>query len=88
MICTVLRLLRIANDMSRNELSEKTGLSKSYISEIEHGSKKPSLETIEKYSSALDIPVSTIMFFTEQATENDYNFQKILLQILEKITQI
>lgn len=37
----VLRLLRIANDLSITALSERTGISKSYITEIEKGKKNP-----------------------------------------------
>ena len=37
----VLRLLRISYDLSISELSQKTKISKSYITEIEKGEKNP-----------------------------------------------
>lgn len=88
MINEVLRLLRIAHDLSRKELAQKTGLSQSYIGEIENNVRNPSLETIEKYSEALGIPVSRILFFSEQSTGDKLNYQKTLLQILETIAKI
>ncbi len=86
MLSDVLRLLRIANDLSIKELSEKMNVSSSYICEIEKGGKKPSLAIIEKYSEALSISKAAIMYFEENATKNTYNYQKMLLEMLETIT--
>lgn len=86
MLHDVLRLLRIANDLSIKELSDKIDVSVSYIYEIEKGVKKPSLDIVGKYSEALNVSKSTIMYFDEQATENSYNYQNMLLQILKKLT--
>lgn len=85
-ICKVLRLLRIANDLSIKELSDKSGISVSYITDIEKGVKsKPSIEIIEKYSKALDVSKSTIMFFEEEYSSKNCNYQTMLLGMLEKI---
>lgn len=85
-ISNVLRLLRISNDLSIKELSEQTGISVSYISDIEKGkSAKPSLEIIDKYSKALNIKKTTIMFFEEEFDERKLPYQKMLLSILQKI---
>ena len=88
MINEVLRLLRIANDMSRKELAQKTGLSQSYIGEIENGTKNPSLDTIDKYSTVLGISKSSIIYFSEKMSKENYSYQKILLQILQTITEM
>lgn len=85
MINEVLRLLRIANDCSVNELSTKTGISASYIREIERGEKKPSEKTIDKYAKALDIDKMAINFFAAESDKTTSNYQKLLLQILSKI---
>ena len=87
-ICKVFRLLRISNDLSIKELSEKTGISVSYITDIEKGVKtKPSVDIIEKYSKALGVSKSTIMFFEEEYAQKDYGYQKMLLAMLEKIAK-
>ena len=69
MLSEALRLLRVFHDLKQNELAEKLQLSKSYISEIEKGNRKPSLDVIEKYSNEFGIPVSSIMFFSENIEE-------------------
>lgn len=85
-ICKVLRLLRISNDLTIKELSEKTGISVSYITDIEKGVKtRPSMDIIDKYSKALGISKSTIIFFEEKYSEKNYSYQKMLLGMLEKI---
>lgn len=85
-ICKVLRLLRIANDLSIKELSDISGISVSYITDIEKGVKsKPSMEIIEKYSKALGISKSTIMFFEEEFSDQNSSYQTMLLGILSKI---
>lgn len=84
----IFRLLRIAKDLKIRELAEKMGISPSYISEVESGKKKPSLEMIEKYSTALDIPKSVIFYFVEQNVTKKYHYQELLLQILQKICSL
>lgn len=65
MLNEALRLIRVYHDMKQNEAAEKLGISKSYLSEIEKGHKEPSLDLVRKYEIAFDIPVSSIMFFSE-----------------------
>ena len=60
MINEALRLLRVFHDLKQFEMAEKLGISKSHISEIEKGSKSPSLDLIERYASEFSIPVSSI----------------------------
>ncbi len=66
MLSEALRLLRVYHDMKQKDLAEKLGLSNSHVSEIESGNKTPSLEVVEKYAAQFKIPVSSIMFFSEQ----------------------
>jgi len=64
-----LRLLRVFHDMKQNELATKLDVSNSYISEIEKGNRTPSVEVIQKYAAIFKIPVSSIMFFSENVRE-------------------
>ena len=66
----VLRLLRVFSNYKSSELAEELGISKSYLSEIEHEKKKPTIELLEKYAKIFNIKVSTIFLFSE-AIEND-----------------
>ncbi len=70
MLSEALRLLRVFHDMKQKDLADKLGLSKSYISEIENGNRTPSFEVIEKYAELFKIPVSSIVFFSEQIEDS------------------
>ena len=65
MLSEALRLIRVFHDMKQNELANRLGISKSYLSEIESGKKQPRMDLIERYSSVFGIPSSSILFFAE-----------------------
>lgn len=65
MINQALRLVRVYHDLSQTQLSFELGVSNSYLSEIESGKKQPSLDLLSKYSQKFDIPVSSLLFFSE-----------------------
>lgn len=65
-----LRLVRVFHDMSQTELAEQLGISKSYLSELEKGTKKKiTLDLLTRYSQIFSIPVSSLVFFSEQVGE-------------------
>ena len=66
MMHEALRLIRVFHDLKQVELAERLGVSKSHLSEIEKGSKTPSLDLIERYSREFKLPASSIMFFAEE----------------------
>lgn len=65
MIGEALRLIRVYNDLSQTQLCSEIGVSNSYLSEIESGKKNATLELLKKYSERFDIPVSSLIFFSE-----------------------
>ena len=78
MIGKAIRVIREFSELNQTELSEKAGISKSYMSEIENGKKLPNLELLDKFSEVLDVPVSSIMFFSEKLDGEGklaYNFR-------------
>lgn len=66
MLNEALRLIRVFHDLKQFEAAERLGISKSHISELEKGTKSPSLDLIERYSQEFRIPASAIMFFAEE----------------------
>jgi transcriptional regulator with XRE-family HTH domain len=58
MLGEALRLIRVYHDL-------KQKVSTSYLSEIERGLKTPTLDIIQRYATVFDMPVSSIMFFSE-----------------------
>lgn len=65
MLHRALKLIRVFHEMSQKELAERLGISRSHISELESGKKKPSYDLLEKYSDVFDVPVSNLIFFSE-----------------------
>lgn len=89
MLGEVIRITRIANDMSISTLSEKSAVSKSYITEIEKGKKRPSDCILSKLSFALDLTEQDLQKFDELhnsliKTKKDlYAYRKLLIRILK-----
>lgn len=83
----VLKLIRIAQEMSTKDLADKMDVSSTYISEVEANNKRPSLEMLSKYSEALGISRSTILYFDEEGEKIGYNYQQLLYTILKKIIE-
>ena len=71
MLNDALLTIRKYHRISQPDLSQSLGISNSYLSEIESGKKKPTLELLDKYSEYFDIPVSSLMFFSENMDKHD-----------------
>jgi transcriptional regulator with XRE-family HTH domain len=61
-----LRELREAKNLSQGDIEKRTGLIRCYTSRVENGYTVPSIGTLEKYASALGIPL--YRFFTDEET--------------------
>lgn len=62
-----IREIRKANNQKLLNISQETGLSQPYISEIERGIKSPSMEALEKICTALGVTLSDFFADTQQA---------------------
>lgn len=61
-----LRLIRVLHGTKVKELSESLKISAGYISDIENGNKKPSIDLIEKYAEFFGTTPSALLFFSEE----------------------
>ncbi len=59
-----LRELRVAKNLSQGDIEKRTGLFRCYISRVENGYTVPSIGTLEKYATALEVPL--YRFFTDE----------------------
>ena len=66
MIHDALRLIRSYHNLKQSELATRLEVSQSHLSEVEAGRKQPTLDLLEKYSRTFDIPVSSILLFSEK----------------------
>lgn len=85
MLNDVVRLVRKFHGTSQSELAAKLGISKSFLSEIESGKKKVSLEVLRKYSETYSIPISSFFIFDEHMSGSH---RKIKSKIANKIVNI
>ncbi len=69
MLSETLRLLRVFHDLKQIELAERLEVSKSYLSEIESGNRTPSIEILQRYADVFKIPLSSILFFSENIND-------------------
>ena len=61
-IGTRLRALRESKKFSQGDIEKRTGLLRCYISRVENGHTVPSIETLEKLASALEIPLYQLFY--------------------------
>jgi len=57
-----LRELREEKNFSQGEIEKRTGLLRCYTSRVEHGYTVPSVETLEKYARALEVPMYKLFY--------------------------
>jgi transcriptional regulator with XRE-family HTH domain len=62
-----IRQLREERKMSQGDIEQRTGLLRCYISRVENGHTVPSIETLERFAAALDIPVYRFFYTGEGA---------------------
>jgi transcriptional regulator with XRE-family HTH domain len=57
-----LKTIREAKDLSQGDIEKRTGLLRCYLSRVENGHTVPSVETLEKFAHALELPLYHLMF--------------------------
>ena len=89
---TSLRLIRQFHRLKQKELAAKLEISPSHLSEIEGGTKNPSIDLLEKYSQVFHLPTSSIMMFVEiqnkGADAMEYKIADKALKMLEWLTLV
>ncbi len=82
-----LRLIRVFHHISQTNLADDISISKSYLSEIESGKKTVSIDLLNKYSERFNIPVSSLMLFSE-SLESDGSVRKANSFVAGKIIKM
>jgi transcriptional regulator with XRE-family HTH domain len=60
---------RLQKGMSQGDIEKRTGLLRCYLSRVENGHTVPSLDTLAKIASAMELPLS--QFFSENGRDNN-----------------
>ena len=85
-IGTTIRGHRLQKGLSQGDIEKKTGLLRCYLSRVENGHTVPSLDTLSKIASALDLPIS--QFFAEETLGRQIDTPKVSDEELRFLTQI
>lgn len=79
------KTLRLANRITLNELSQKSGVSKSLLSQIERNISVPTVTTLQKIANAFGIPISGMFSENKQVARttspnrNDTNSEGVMV---------
>ena len=63
-----IRSYRLQKGMSQGDIEKRTGLLRCYLSRVENGHTIPSLDTLAKIASAMELPLS--QFLSESGNSN------------------
>ena len=61
-----LRELREQKNLSQGDIEKRSGLLRCYISRVENGHTVPAVETLEKFSRALEVPLYQLFYAGEE----------------------
>ena len=61
-----LKEFRELKGLTQSEMEESTGLLRGYISRVENGHTVPTLETLERFARALDMPLYQLLYEGEK----------------------
>jgi transcriptional regulator with XRE-family HTH domain len=64
-----LRQLRESKSLSQGDIEHRTGLRRCYISRVENGHTVPSIETLERMSRALEVPMHQLFYDGQEIPE-------------------
>ncbi len=76
MINKAIKIFRQYNKMTQSEVADCLSISKSYVSEIESGKKTINMELLEKFAGLYDMPVSSLVFFSESLSKPEHQIPK------------
>ncbi len=57
-----LRELRQQKDLPQAEIENRSGLQRAYLSRVENGHTVPSIDTLEKWATALEVPIYLLFY--------------------------
>lgn len=88
MMSKALKLIRQYSEVKQADLANALGISKSYLSEIESGKKNISLDLLEKYAQYFDVPLSSLVFFSENLSKKGKISEKFRSLVADKILKV
>ncbi len=84
-LCSNLKKYREAAHLTGSELSRRSGVSRSYLWQIEQGESVPTIEVIEQIATGLGLSIETLLGL-DGFNERQYEMQ-VRKRVLEKIQE-
>jgi len=88
MIHKALRLIRQFHQIKVSELATRFSVSKAHLVDLESGVTPVNPKLLEQYSEYFDIPVSSLIFFSESIGREGKKAKKFRLSLAGKILEI
>lgn len=89
----ILKRLRLIYGYKAYEMSEELKISPSYLSEIEHGNRAPSLELLQSYAAIFEIKLSVLILLSEECSDmiqqdkTEMFIRKRMLKLIDKYSK-
>jgi len=83
-----IRIARSITDLSQSELAKKSKLDASHVSLIEKGSRKPSLDALERISRALGIPQHLLSLLAADADDLNVSEQDRISTVARLLAEL
>lgn len=87
MINEALRLLRLYCGMSQSDMASRLKVTQSMVSDVESGRKSVSMDLLQAYSEAVEVPMSQLLFFAEEI-EGEPVARRGHLIVAERVLQL
>lgn len=68
-------------DLNQMDFAEKMGLTQTYVSQIENGRKKPSMDVIQRYSQVCEMPIPIILWMAFDEKDVKKNKLKVFREL-------
>ena len=81
-----IREIRIKSNITQERLAESSGISSNFISQIERGRNKCSLDTIYKLSQALNTPMSKLFNFAASPVAEKDAYKKRINMLMKNLS--
>jgi transcriptional regulator with XRE-family HTH domain len=83
-----IRSLRLNKGMSQGDIERRTGLLPCYLSRVENGHTVPSLATLAKVASALDVPIAQLFHDSPRQTDPSGAAEARFLRRIERYSKV
>lgn len=80
-----IKILRSTKGLEQKEFADRLGVNQSFISLIESGKRKPSLDFIEKVSETFSIPIQVLMLLAKEQKDIKKIRQEDITQVGEAL---